>query len=358
MNEISWENPYLQYKKKWGKNQNIDMTISENGNCLSGQSSNSFAEKFLAKSQQKLSTSMRDIDSSTFREYHSISDGQEAIGQDRTFMGSIERDLTDREIDNGFTKPYKAYHEYNLKTEIGSVKDSGINQSRISIRYKQPEISSEMWQFLGLKSRKQTGDIYQRLLAYKKKSGFSAFSFTSNTPKEGVTTILANLAYYIQNQRSEQHVLFIDANLNSPGLKNIFGISAQSPGLIEVIDRKIDLESVLFPIGFNMSFLSSGDVRNFRQNNLDPVDFVGLIQECKTLSDYLLIDCPSVLASSDIFSVAPASDVTFLVVQAFKARKQVAEKGLSELRNNECDVGGIIMNRVEQVIPGWVYKYI
>jgi Mrp family chromosome partitioning ATPase len=260
--------------------------------------------------------------------------------------------------DSGFAQPHGAYQGYGPGPYTGSADDSGTIHPGRYLQSGHQESFSEKWHFFDLMSRKQTGDLYKKIVSYNKKNNYKAFCFTSTTAKEGVTTILANLAHYIRFQGSGHHVLLVDANLDSPGMNSIFGIPAHSPGLIEVLERKIDLESVLVPVGGNISVLCSGNAGNTKPNSLDPEEYFNLIQECKALADYLIIDCPPILVSSDVFSVAPASDITFLVVQAVKVRRQVAEKGISELRNNECEIGGIIMNRVHQVIPGWVYRFI
>jgi Mrp family chromosome partitioning ATPase len=321
MNEISWEDPYQRYKKKWGMKGSFHTENSINELDISARNSNSFADRFLAENLERSTSSYSDVTPSAYHGYHHASMEQ---------MDSFAPGNTD----SGYI--------HSGRRELSG----------------QQEMSYGKWHFFDLESRKQTGDLYKKIISYKKKSSFNTFCFTSNTHKEGVTTILANLAYYIRSQGSEHHVLLMDANLESPGMNKIFGIPAHSPGLIEVLEQNIDLKPVLVPVADNISVLCSGEVGNFTRNSLDPEVFFKFIQECKTVADYLLVDCPPILVSSDAFSVAPASDITFLVVQAVKVRRQVAEKGISELRNYECEIGGIIMNRVQQVIPGWVYKFI
>jgi Mrp family chromosome partitioning ATPase len=330
MNEISWEDPYQRYKKKWGMNRSVDTEDSKNEVDISVRNSNSFADRFLAVNREKSTSFDSDVTPSTYHGHHHVAMEQDPFDKMHPFMGSSEPDKT----------------------------DSGYIHSGRRVQAGQQERPYDKWHFFDLMSRKQTGDLYKKIIGYKKKSSYNTFCFTSTTPKEGVTTILANLAHYIRNQGSEHHVLLVDANLESPGMDKIFGIPAHSPGLIEVLEQNIDLESALVPVADNISVLCGGHVRNFSRNNLDPEVFSKFIQECKTMADYLLVDCPPILVSSDAFSVAPASDITFLVVQAVKVRRQVAEKGISELRNYECEIGGIIMNRVQQVIPSWVYRYI
>ena len=78
----------------------------------------------------------------------------------------------------------------------------------------------------------------------------------------------------------------------------------------------------------------------------------------RQIVDYVLIDCPPLLISSDAIAVAPAADVSFLVIKAVEVQRAVAQKAISYLHDNECKIGGVILNYVQQVIPNWVYKFI
>lgn len=214
------------------------------------------------------------------------------------------------------------------------------------------------WRFLDLQSRKQTGDLYKKILAYKKKKQSAVFCFTSSLPGEGVTTILANLVDYIKNQRVAKKVLIIDAKLESAKLNSVFGLPKNTYGLKDILNNSVDVRSCLYQVGPNISVLCSGSQVQLSRGSLEPDEFLRVISECRQAADYILIDCPPVLSSPDVFSVAPAADVSFLVLRAVQVRRQVAERALAELQNNECKLGGVIMNRVQQVIPAWVYRYI
>ncbi len=212
------------------------------------------------------------------------------------------------------------------------------------------------WKFLDLKNKKQTGDLYKQILHQNKKRGLRTFCFTSSRQKEGVSTILANLVDYIKNQATDKIVLILDTNFQSPNLHNIFNIKKNAPGITDVFSNKISIRDAIIPICPNIFLLACGKLSSGKAGNLEPDNFVKLINECKQMADYILIDCPPVLSSGDSLSVAPAADITFLVIQAVKVQKPVAEKAISLLQNNECEIGGVILNCVQQVIPYWIYK--
>jgi len=81
-----------------------------------------------------------------------------------------------------------------------------------------------------------------------------------------------------------------------------------------------------------------------------------LLKECKDKYDYIFIDSPPILTSSDALSIAVSSDVTFWIIKSLSVQKDVALKVKSLLLDNECIIGGVILNQVLQVIPEWVYR--
>jgi len=78
--------------------------------------------------------------------------------------------------------------------------------------------------------------------------------------------------------------------------------------------------------------------------------------EIKGMYDCILVDSPAILTSGDSLTLSVASDATFLVIQSLRTPKEVAERARSLLDDNECEIGGVLLNRVKQVIPGWMYK--
>lgn len=219
-------------------------------------------------------------------------------------------------------------------------------------------ISSSGWKNLDLKNRKQTGDLYKKILYFNKKNDSKVFCFTSCRGKEGVSTVMANLVDYIKNQATDKKIMVIDANFQSPGLYKIFNVVPREFSFIDVCDNKIELRNALIPIGNNILFLTSSRSKKRKIENLEPDNFIQLLNECRQIVDYVLIDCPPLLISSDAIAVAPAADVSFLVIKAVEVQRAVAQKAISYLVDNECKIGGVILNYVQQVIPNWVYKFI
>lgn len=222
--------------------------------------------------------------------------------------------------------------------------------------------ASASWRYLDLRNKKQTGDLYKKILFYNKKKSdkgnkeYKAISFIASRKGEGVTTILANLVVYMENQR--KNILVIDANFQSPSLNRVFNVPDNTQGVMDVFNNRVGLHDAIMQISPNTSFLPSG-TRDIKGSfNLEQDHFVELLKFCRKSYDLIFIDCPPVLSSADALSIAPAADLSFLVLQSANVQRPVVERSKILLQNDECELGGVILNRVQQVIPGWLYRYI
>ena len=132
-------------------------------------------------------------------------------------------------------------------------------------------LSSSGWKNLDLKNRKQTGDLYKKILYFNKKNDSKVFCFTSSRGKEGVSTVMANLVDYIKNQATDKKVMVIDANFQSPGLYKIFNVAPHEFSLIDVYNNRIGIRNALIPIGANIFFLTSGRSKKRKIENLEQI---------------------------------------------------------------------------------------
>lgn len=212
------------------------------------------------------------------------------------------------------------------------------------------------WQFLNLKNKKQTGGLEKKILHFKKKYNHKIFNFSSSRGKEGVSTILSNLLNYTKLHRSEKNVLVIDANLQRPCLHKVFNISNQT-GLSDALNETKSIEDISIPIdSTNITLIPSGKGYRALSGSLEESSLSEILNECKNKYDLIFIDSAAVLASSDALTTALSADATFLVVQSLKIPKEVALKAKTLLQDNECILGGVVLNDVQQVIPRWIYK--
>lgn len=213
--------------------------------------------------------------------------------------------------------------------------------------------------FLNLKNRKQLGDLTKTIFNLRQKNQSKAFVFASCRPGEGVSTVLANLVTYFTLYQTDCKVLVVDANLQSPTLHHMFNLR-KGPGVAEILQGSAQLSDAVQGLSGSdaVQVITSGEGYKELAGNIVQGRFSSLMAEAKSQYDCILVDSSPVMASTDTLSTAAAADGVFLVVQSLKVQSEVAIKSKTLLVNNECEVCGVVLNRVLQVIPAWMYRLI
>jgi len=211
------------------------------------------------------------------------------------------------------------------------------------------------WQYPEFKNRRQIGDLEKRILLLSEKSECTVFSLVGCRGGEGVSTILVNLVDYFSGG-SEKKVLIVDGNFRNPVLHEVFDKSLGN-GLAEILKGTSSWSDAVSSTSYeNVHFLSSGIGSQQMEGALEQSRLQAVLAEVMEMYDYVLIDSPPLLTSADGLSVAVAADATFLVIQSMTTPKEAAERAKSLLEDNEVLLGGALMNRMKQVIPGWMYR--
>ena len=212
--------------------------------------------------------------------------------------------------------------------------------------------------YIEFENKKQSGDLDKKINFYHQKNDSKIFNFTSSRNKEGVSTIIVNLTRYIALKKTGKKVILIDANFQNPVLHNALGLS-MGKGLLDCLTEDINPEEVIQKVpDSQIDFISCGSGYGKIAGGVDQEKFSNILKILKETYDIILLDSPPLLTSSDSLAPAVAADVTFLVVESLKTQKEVATRAKMLLEDNECLIGGVLLNRVQQVIPAWMYKVI
>ncbi|MEJ7810646.1 MAG: polysaccharide biosynthesis tyrosine autokinase [Gemmatimonadaceae bacterium] len=181
---------------------------------------------------------------------------------------------------------------------------------------------------------------------------------TSTAPKDGKTTVAANLARTLAQHGTR--VLLVDCDLRRPRVHRMFGVQAK-PGLADVlldpqrldeaIHRPGNRELYVLPAGASppnaSQLLSSGAMREL----LDKL--------CATF-DMVVLDSPPVLAVADASILAGLADGILFVVRAGSTERDNATGALQQLSAVGARVVGVVLNDPDAKVPeygGYYYKY-
>ena len=144
---------------------------------------------------------------------------------------------------------------------------------------------------------------------------------TSSLAGEGKTSVTANLAVALAE--SGKRVVIVAADLRRPHLQTYFQGSDHDV-LTEVLPGKRQHEIAVSTTGTeNLWVLHVGRETKL----LDPSEYLGsesmirLLAELRKTADFVLIDTPPLLSTSDVVAVAPLADAILMIVDPHLARR-------------------------------------
>lgn len=150
-------------------------------------------------------------------------------------------------------------------------------------------------------------------------------------------------------------VLIIDADLRSPSIHKIFYI-ADTPGLSDVLEGKIDFESSIQDLGFNLSVLPAG------KTELDPGALLGssrmtdMMNKTKELYDIVFINCSDIKNFSDAVALLSCTDCVALIINEGKVRRQVVKNAIVPFEQRNVNIIGTVLNNHKYIIPEIIYR--
>jgi len=182
---------------------------------------------------------------------------------------------------------------------------------------------------------------------------------TSPHQGDGKTTVLANLAISIA--QSGRSVLLIDADMRRPRVDKVFGLSNEE-GLSHIVSHGEEpwdlIQDTEIP---KLQALPCGKVPENPAELLSSERFREFLAHARERYDFVLIDCPPVLAVSDPCIVAPVADAVMLVLQMSKDSRPQAIHAKEMLDEAGAEMLGAVINRCDprrnNTMGSYAYRY-
>jgi capsular exopolysaccharide synthesis family protein len=165
---------------------------------------------------------------------------------------------------------------------------------------------------------------------------------TSTIPREGKSTIAANLACAL-GRRVDERVLLIEGDLRLPTVLRMFGVEPQR-GLCELLRGDRGLAECIFHLpDADLWVLPAGSASNSNPLELlQSQKMSSVMDELSTLFDWIVIDSPPVLPLADTSIWMRISDGVLLVTRQGVTEKKQFMKGLEALEPQK--VLGALLN--------------
>ena len=204
--------------------------------------------------------------------------------------------------------------------------------------------SFEADQYRNLRDKVQRSHPAKRLIAV-----------TSAMIGDGKTTTAINLAAALA-ESPEARILLGDFDLRTPSVGNRLGLTAQSPGLADLID-----DATLTPDDvirrhprFRLSILPAGLAPTVPSQLLKSPRMVQILREVRQQYDYIVLDTPPLVQVPDSRLIADLVDGFIIVVAAHLGPRKLLEDALTLM--DASKIIGIVFNRGDRPLHGY-YKY-
>lgn len=169
-----------------------------------------------------------------------------------------------------------------------------------------------------------------RLRNLRRTRALKQLLITSSVPREGKSTVAANLASTL-SQKSEEKILLIDGDMRRPALTQMFDLSGSS-GICELLQGKRSLQDCLYRLdGGGPWILPVGNPPDAPLELLQSEKLPPLLEQFSAWFDWIIIDSPPVLPLADTSVWARMADGILLVTRQGVTEKQQLERALQAL---------------------------
>lgn len=181
----------------------------------------------------------------------------------------------------------------------------------------------------------------------------STVCFTSAVPREGKTTTCLNMSVSLAQAGSR--LLLVDADMRRGELHKFFGLEG-GRGLSDLLSGSSKPESLIQRSGIpNLDLIATGPFPPNPSELLLRPEFQSFLDYAKRSYDFIMFDCPPVMAVSESAVMASLVDSTLFVVWAGQTSRKLSQMSVRILRERGANLVGCVLNNLEFGRVGYYY---
>jgi capsular exopolysaccharide synthesis family protein len=177
---------------------------------------------------------------------------------------------------------------------------------------------------------------------------------TSSIPREGKTTMSANLSCALAHG-SEEKTLIIEGDVRIPALRQMFGVESV-PGLCEFVEQDRSLSDCIYHLeGAGVWLLPTGHAPSNPLEVLQSPKIPAMMDWLASCFDWIIIDSPPVLPLADTSIWMRLADGILMVVRQGTSEKQQLQRGLEALEQKKL-LGAVLNCAATSAYSDYYYR--
>ena len=198
-----------------------------------------------------------------------------------------------------------------------------------------------------LRLYQESVDNISTMLFVDKEKIPSTLAVTSAASHEGKTTLSSQLSLSIARS-SQGRVLLIDCDLRSPSQHRLFDLELD-PGVAEILEQKMSWREVIRNSRMeNLNILTAGKVKSSPRRCFSNNSWDDLLHEVKQEYDFVIIDTPPILATSEATIVCKSCEATIMCTLRDFSRADSVQRAEERLHSAGVNVIGFVLGGVPQ----------
>ena len=175
----------------------------------------------------------------------------------------------------------------------------------------------------------------------------------SSMQGEGKSITVLNLAAtYAEDNKK---VLVVDLDFRRPKLHRSFRVENKN-GVTDVLAGHISLKEAIKHGDNGIDCLNRGSKAPYPTAILGSDNMAKLFEELKKEYEYIIVDCPPILAVSDAAIVSKLCDGCLFVVSQAKTEKAAAKESVKILRDNGVNILGVVFANISAKRGNYYYS--
>lgn len=176
---------------------------------------------------------------------------------------------------------------------------------------------------------------------------------TSSRPGEGKSTVSSNLA--VTFAENGKKVLLIDTDLRRPAIHKVFKLP-NSLGIVNaVLNPELINDIINVDVVPGVDIITSGVIPPNPSELLGSKKCRMVIEQLKTIYDYIILDAPPLLAVTDAQILTTLSDGTLIVAFHGLTKKDELLKAKDLLEKVNGNILGVVLNGIPEDDTNYYY---